>query len=448
MARRPGNLKIDNPAWPLLQALISYWGVTDALGGAGGVTLLCGDLVNQPDFDGNQVVIISGPYGGQARDINGITTGGVVTPHLAFGGQIVAGTIFAILALRLTPAEVAALTALVVALMADVGDTTDAAVFIADNVSSVISYLKGLLGAKVEAYGTADAGSDADTLVDAALTQGDDYWNGMTLLMITGANAGLTRPIVDFTDVGDTMELRPAFPAAIVADDVYVILSNYHEIVPAADSAENYQPRDVLGNKTDTALQAPTAADSLMRYIKGLLTALGDPTGHTLATFTAKWGDIAISLDTLLGARWDGGGDLGTDIAAIIAALGGFAGVTGIFHEQVDAAVNITAIVASETDVFHLTAANTRYIVRSLRLKCADPSTNTVTVRLYELVNDGLTNVDSFDIDATNFGTYHSLMDMFGLPHLAGDELQVTVQASAGGPYVVTGQYSHGKTNV
>lgn len=123
-------------------------------------------------------------------------------------------------------------------------------------------------------------------------------------------------------------------------------------------------------------------------------------------------------------------------------------GSTGVFHEQPDTAVNINAINTGETDVFHLLAANTRYVVRSLRLKCADPGANTVTVRFYELVNDVLTEVDSFDIDAGNFGTYHSLMDMFGLPHLAGDELQVTVRASAGGPYAVTGQYSHGKTNV
>jgi hypothetical protein len=37
-------------------------------------------------------------------------------------------------------------------------------------------------------------------------------------------------------------------------------------------------------------------------------------------------------------------------------------------------------------------------------------------------------------------------MDMFGLPHLAGDVLQVTVQASAGGPYAVTGQYTLSQT--
>ncbi|GAH75365.1 unnamed protein product, partial [marine sediment metagenome] len=76
------------------------------------------------------------------------------------------------------------------------------------------------------------------------------------------------------------------------------------------------------------------------------------------------------------------------------------------------------------------------------------PLANTVTVRLYELVNDVLTEVDSFDITNANFATYHSLMDIFGVPYLAGDELQVTVRASAGGPYAITGQYSHAKNNV
>jgi len=123
-------------------------------------------------------------------------------------------------------------------------------------------------------------------------------------------------------------------------------------------------------------------------------------------------------------------------------------GATGIFHEQADVAFNVDAVLAAETDILHLSATDTRYIVRSLRLKCVDPEANTVTVRLYELVNDVLTVVDSFVIDNSNFGTYHSLMDMFGLPHLAGDNLKVTVQASAGGPYAVTGQYSYAKTNV
>jgi len=55
------------------------------------------------------VIVTSGAYAGQGRDINGVTTAGTVTPNLAFGGQILRGTAFVIVALRLTPAEVAAL---------------------------------------------------------------------------------------------------------------------------------------------------------------------------------------------------------------------------------------------------------------------------------------------------------------------------------------------------
>ncbi|GAJ03259.1 unnamed protein product, partial [marine sediment metagenome] len=52
-------------------------------------------------------------------------------------------------------------------------------------------------------------------------------------------------------------------------------------------------------------------------------------------------------------------------IAEIADLLADIKGATGIFHEQADTAVNITAIAASETDVLNLAVANTRYIVRS-----------------------------------------------------------------------------------
>lgn len=112
----------------------------------------------------------------------------------------------------------------------------------------------------------------------------------------------------------------------------------------------------------------------------------------------------------------------------------------GILHEQADVAFNINATLV-EANIFDLSAANTRYVVRSLRLKCVDPGAETVTVRLYELVNNIQTLVDSFDITTANFATAHSLMDMFGLPQLAGDNLKVTVIATAAGPYACTGQY-------
>jgi len=107
-----------------IRGIISFQGVATANGGAGGINLICSDLTLRPDYDGNLVIITSGAYIGQARDINGVTNLGTVTPHAAFGGQIVAGTEFLIVAIRTTPAEVAALTALVVALTANVATLT------------------------------------------------------------------------------------------------------------------------------------------------------------------------------------------------------------------------------------------------------------------------------------------------------------------------------------
>ncbi len=152
-----GRLEVWDPK---VGSLISYTGTTTADGAALGATLIDGLLAAEPDFDGNLCVITSGAYAGQARDINGVTTGGTITPASNFGGQIVAGVTFTIFAMRTTPVNVAA-----------------------------------------------------------------------------------------------------------------------------------------------------------------ILTRLGNPTADILASFAAKWGDIARSLDLILGARWDGAGDLGTDIAAIIAAL-------------------------------------------------------------------------------------------------------------------------------
>jgi len=111
-----------------------------------------------------------------------------------------------------------------------------------------------------------------------------------------------------------------------------------------------------------------------------------------------------------------------------------------LFQPKAATAFSVEATNAAETDILHL---NGTAAVESLRLKCADPGNNAVTVRLYELVNNGLTEVDSFGINGANLGEYFNLMDMFNLCRLVGDELQVTVRASAGGPYTVTGQYTH-----
>jgi hypothetical protein len=116
---------------------------------------------------------------------------------------------------------------------------------------------------------------------------------------------------------------------------------------------------------------------------------------------------------------------------------------------NIDQIVNINAILASETNVFSINTGN--YTVQKLRLKSADPGAgNSVIVRLYELINNVLTNVDSFVITSpgdnlANPSTgYYSLMDMFGLPFLTGSNLKVTVQQQVGGgPSAITGEFNY-----
>ena len=76
---------------------------------------------------------------------------------------------------------------------------------------------------------------------------------------------------------------------------------------------------------------------------------------------------------------------------------------------------------------------NRRYCLRHFRLKAqADPTPNTMTVRLYEYFADALVEVDSFDIDTANWETYHSLADIFGLQEVHSDAIRITCKMDAG----------------
>lgn len=74
-----------------------------------------------------------------------------------------------------------------------------------------------------------------------------------------------------------------------------------------------------------TLRSTPAAVAALQADVTALMADVGNPTGEALGNIADKWGDIARSLDLILGARWDGAGDLGTDIVAILAALSALA---------------------------------------------------------------------------------------------------------------------------
>lgn len=84
------------------------------------------------------------------------------------------------------------------------------------------SNVTNLENALIGATGTADSGTQL-TLVDNALTQANDFWNGMTLIITGGTNAGEIRQIADFDAATDKITVDSAFTLAINTTSTYLI---------------------------------------------------------------------------------------------------------------------------------------------------------------------------------------------------------------------------------
>ena len=110
--RLPGSgLHIDNPAWPLIQAVLSYWGTTDAVGAAGGISVIdsrCTGVLLEPSYEGLTLKLLGSAAAGQAREIfaHNLATGQLsVNPANPFTDntgavyQVPAGTRFCIVSL-------------------------------------------------------------------------------------------------------------------------------------------------------------------------------------------------------------------------------------------------------------------------------------------------------------------------------------------------------------
>lgn len=205
---------------------------------------------------------------------------------------------------------------------------------------------------------------------------------------------------------------------------------------------------EVGGNLTNTT--GAMTVDLDLQTSGNISTTTGSITvngnAHVKGTTTASGAAGAITIygnATLIGAVG------ATDAAASITIYGiadiyGAITATGTVtykgkHPEVAVSFNATDVAA---EFFHLAAATgTQYDVSKVRIKCADPGAQTVTVTLEEYVNGALTAVDTFAITTANYTNYFSLMDMFGVDHLSGDELRISAVASDAGPYAVTGSY-------
>jgi hypothetical protein len=93
-------------------------------------------------------------------------------------------------------------------------DAIDADALASDAVTEIRSVVTG----------TSDAGGSTTTMVDAALTEGDDYYNGMIVLFTSGSVVNQSRLITDFDAATDTVTFAPAVAASVGAGITYEIL--------------------------------------------------------------------------------------------------------------------------------------------------------------------------------------------------------------------------------
>ena len=412
----------------LIRALTAYSGITTADGAGDGTTLIDINLIGRNDFISEKTVLI---MSGDAKDedkgalsFNDVT-GAITLRGTGVSAQIKAGIIFKILNISSVEVDVANI-------QEDLGDMADAAT--SDDMSditttSALAKLRLILNRMSPDAFAATIQGASRTELDTMLAQTAAYFaTAGAAIAATVDPGGTERATLELIleDLGKMLAGSggiTTWPAAADIGDGVSIAEGIRAVLTSIVGGDVFDAWTKINNTANTSLNA--ALQNLAKVLGADGANVFNPT---------IGGSARTDLDAALAA-------IGTILATIT-------GASGQAYEQADVAVNITAINASETDVFDLNVASTRYIIRSLRLKCADPGANTVTVKLYELVNDVSIAVDSFAIDTNNFGTYHSLMDMFGMAQLAGDNLKVTVQADAGGPYAVTGQYSHAKTNV
>lgn len=211
----------------LHRAIISHEDYATSDGAGDGSTVVCSRLSAEPDFDGGIVVITSGDYEGQARDISGSTTGGTISPNTAFGGQVVSGTHFKIVTVRTTPAEVTAL-------QADVGDAS------ASTLGSILAILGDPstdLATKADNIKTVVDGNS--TSIGRALCSMDFWSDPQEEVQVTSVAGDKTLPSVTIADLPSGATIVRA-----IAMFKFRMVENTYAGVNSLNLAQNIQVRD------------------------------------------------------------------------------------------------------------------------------------------------------------------------------------------------------------
>lgn len=270
------------------RALVSYSGVTTSAGGAGGATLV--DSTLSIDYDGQTVLITSGSFTGQARDIDGDTSSGTVTPSSNFGGIIVAGTTFLILSGIPAMAEfddikgsgwtnenLTTIDANIDALMADLGDMADAATN--DNMSdiattSALAKLRLILNRLSTAAFTANIQGAGRTELDTMLAEMAKYFaTGGAVIASTVDPGGSSRATIELIleDLGKILAGGgiTTYPAVASPGNGVAIAQVLRAIVNSLTGSDTYTAYTKINNIASTSL------DGALQALAGVFAAAG-----------------------------------------------------------------------------------------------------------------------------------------------------------------------------
>lgn len=162
-------------------------------------------------------------------------------------------------------------------------------------------------------FTTSSATVPADTVCGGLY--GDSYWDGCTLLPISGACAFQPRKIVTFAGGGafGVFNMNNPFTAATGLVDYWILESSTDPVV-AADSPVNVASFHVVGNKADAAVTVVGVVASIIAYVKGLLNqvALIKTSTDKLAGATPVVGTTTANWNTATGTSTEAGEDLVT----------------------------------------------------------------------------------------------------------------------------------------
>ncbi len=159
-------------------------------------------------------------------------------------------------------------------------------------------------------------------------SSGTSTWNATALAAVT-TQAALALSNILLNKLMSLADGTGAYPASVVEDSALA------KVLSKADPAVTTS----FNNTTDSLEALADAISAAKTVVDTISTNMGDMSGDVLKSVKTKIGDIAKSLDVILGARWDSSGDLGTDIAQLLT-----------YTDLIDDATNGLAAIKAEVE--------------------------------------------------------------------------------------------------